>query len=149
MRRAHQTSTRAHRRQSHPKCVSLNQPSLESQTAARGAEGGGEEELIQTSSLAQLALVSNRWTPAALLKFDFSLQRLGRRGVRSEAKDVEQVVSREPRILFCVFLAVFLGQNLMDRTIRLNQRSNSASPLYIHLYPSKTPLKALYLYILY
>lgn len=123
MRRAHQTSTRAHRRQSHPKCVSLNPPSLESQTAARGAEGGGgEEEPIQTSSLAQLALVSNRWTPAVLLKFDFSLQRLGRRGVRSEAKDVEQVVSREPRILFCVFLAVFLGQNLMDRTIRLNQR---------------------------
>lgn len=83
---------------------------------------GGKEELFQTSSLAQLALVSNRWTPAALLKFDFSLQRLGRRGLRSAAKDVEQVVSRQPRILFCVLLAVFLGQNLMDRTIRLNQR---------------------------
>lgn len=153
MRRAHQTSTRAHRRQSHPKCVSLNPPSLESQTAARGTEGG-KEELIQTSSLAQLALIANRWTPAALLKFDYSLQRLGWRGLRSASKDVKQVVSHEPRIFFCVFLAVFLGQNLMDRTIRLNQtwfgwicqcvRGDFFSGLYVH----DTPKGSISLYIL-
>lgn len=44
-----------------PKCVSRNAVFLGSQMAARAANGG--DGLIQTSSLAQLVLVSCRWPP--------------------------------------------------------------------------------------
>lgn len=76
--------------------VSLNPPSLESQMAAHGVCVWGGWGYFQTSSLAQLAPVSCRQTPAASPKFDYTPRRRGRRGLRVVAGDVKQVVLHGP-----------------------------------------------------